>query len=128
MAFKLLEIIQSNTAVDITNIILPDKFTVTAERITAKEARAPINGTLYSGLIAEKRTIAFTIRPVAGTRYLNSDILGLFAGEYLYINYEDAFLGWRTNIKVVPSSISFPALYRGDEVWCNSVDIVLREV
>lgn len=128
-AYKLLEIATSEngTYTDVTDIITPGEFTVTPVQFAPKRAQSPMTGHNYGGLVATKRQLASACNPLTNAQ--TQVILPLVAPEYVWVNYRDPALGWRTGVKMLSGNAPAVAMtMAGGTLYWNGVSFTLTEV
>lgn len=128
-AYKLLEIsaTENGTYTDVTDIITPGDFSVTPVQFAPRRAQSPLTGNTYGGLVATKRQLESVCNPL--TQAETETILPLVAPEYVWVNYRDPALGWRTGVKMLSGNAPATALtMAGGTLYWNGISFTLTEV
>lgn len=128
-AYKLLEIstTENGTYTDVTDIITPGEFSVTPVQFAPKRAQSPLTGNNYGGLVATKRQIESVCNPL--TQAETEAILPLVAPEYVWVNYRDPALGWRTGVKMLSGNAPAAAMtMAGGVLYWSGISFTLTEV
>lgn len=112
---------------DITDTLASGSFRVTPKIYAPKRGQSPLTGATYGGMVATKREITSACKPLPSDKA--QTLLQLVAPEYVYINYLDPELGWRTSVRML--SANSPAAVireiRGALYW-QGISIKLTEV
>ena len=127
--YKLLEIATSEngTYTDVTDIITPGEFTVTPVQFAPKRAQSPLTGNNYSGLVATKWQLSSKCSPL--TQAQTEIILPLVAPEYIWVNYRNPRLGWKTGVKMMSGNAPATAMtMMGGVLYWNGISFMLVEV
>lgn len=128
-AYKLLEIstTENGTYTDVTDIIAPGEFTVSPVQFAPKRAQSPLNGVWYGGIVTTKRSLDCRCNPLTDAEA--NTLLPLVAPEYIWVNYRDPALGWRTGVKMLSGNAPAAAMtMMGGVLYWNGISFTLTEV
>ena len=127
--YKLLEIseTENGTYTDVTDIITPGEFSVTPVQFAPKRAQSPLTGNNYGGLVATKRQLDSECNPLTDAQA--NTLLPLVAPEYVWVNYRDPALGWRTGVKMLSGNAPAAAMtMMGGVLYWSGISFRLTEV
>lgn len=128
-AYKLLEIstTENGTYTDVTDIVMPGNFSVSPIQFAPKRAQSPLNGKTFGGLVSTTKKIDATCNPLTQTQ--TETLLPLISPEYVWVNYRDPELGWRTGIKMLSANAPATALSMvSGVIYWDGVTFSLTEV
>lgn len=133
MTTKLIEVSTTKTGkyTDITDYITPGELNITPTKYAPKKGRAPINGAMYGGLIAEKTEIKANCQPL--TQQQTQTLLPLIKPERVWVNYLDPEQGWRVGVEFLsgnrPSTALMVRKKNGAEItYWDGITFELSEV
>lgn len=112
MAIKYLEIstTPNGTYTNVTNYIAIGGFKVQRTDVDgAKAGRSTMTAEMVRMRIATKQRIDCNARPL--TQSETQTLLALIKPEYVYVNYLDPEIGWRTGVKMYSNNVPATSLF-----------------
>lgn len=134
MAIKYIEVsaTELGTYTDITKYIALGGFKVQRNDVEDAEAgRSNITGEMYRKRVAVKQRVDCTCRPLLQSE--TQVLLPLIKPEYIYVNYLDPEVGWRTAVKMYSNNIPATSLMAKDhgqtaDYYWDGIEFPLVEV
>lgn len=112
MAIKYIEVSssQNGTYTDITDYIALGGFKVQRNDVDSDKAgRSNITGVMTRMRVTTKQRIDCNARPL--TQNETQTLLALIKPEYVYVNYLDPEIGWRTGVKMYSNNVPATSLF-----------------
>lgn len=112
MAIKYIEISTSasGTYTDITDYIALGGFKVQRNDVDSeKSGRSNLTGMMERMRVAVKQRIDATCKPLTQTQ--TQTLLALIKPQYVYVNYLDPEVGWRTGVKMYSNNVPATSLF-----------------
>lgn len=116
MAIKYLEISHTlnGTYTDVTSYIVGGGFKVQRSDIESQKAgRSTLTAEYVRLRVATKQSIDVTCRPLSQTE--TQTLFALIKPEYVYVNYLDPEIGWRTGVKMYSNNVPATSLFAKQE-------------